>query len=58
MVEGVADGVAQRLGDDFVLFRAQRAADGIAAQWQYQAGGFAPPDAQIDDLIESAGADK
>ena len=37
------------------VFGAQRAADGVAAQGQHQAGGFAPPDAQIENLVESAG---
>ena len=37
-------------------FRAQRAANGVAAQRQHQAGGLAPPDAQIDNLVEPAAA--
>jgi hypothetical protein len=51
----VVDGIAQRLGDDLVRFSAERAADGVAAQRQHQAGGFAPPGAEVDDLVEPAG---
>jgi hypothetical protein len=36
-------------------FSAERAADGVAAEGQHQAGGFAPPDAQIENLVEAAG---
>ena len=38
-----------------VLFSAERAADGVAAEGQHQAGGFAPPDAEIENLVEAAG---
>ena len=55
VIERVLDAVAQSLGDDLVRFRAQRAANGVAAERQHQAGGFAPPDAEIDDFVESAG---
>jgi hypothetical protein len=34
---------------------AERAADGVAAQGQHQAGGLAPPDAEIENLVEAAG---
>ena len=55
VVERMPDAVAQSLGDDLVLFRAQRAADGVAAQRQHQAGGLLPPDAEIENLVEAAG---
>ena len=34
---------------------AQRAANGVAAERQHKAGGFAPPDAEIENLVEAAG---
>ena len=55
VVEGVLDRIAQRLGDDLVRFSAERAADGVAAKRQHKAGSLAPPDAQVENLIESAG---
>ncbi len=36
-------------------FGAERAADGIAAQRQHKAGGLAPPGAEIDHFVKSAG---
>ena len=56
MVQGVLDAVAHRLGDDSERLCAQRAADGVAAQRQHQAGGLAPPDAQVKNLVKAARA--
>jgi hypothetical protein len=55
VVEGVLDAVAHGLGDDAHGVGAERAADGVAAQRQHQAGGFAPPDAEVEHLVEAAG---
>ena len=55
VIEGVLDAVVDGLGDDAVGIRAQGAADGIAAEGQNQAGGFAPPDTQVQNLVEAAG---
>ena len=54
VIECVLDAVAQGLGDDLVLFSSERAADGVAAEGQHQAGGFLPPDAKIENLVEAA----
>ena len=43
------------LGDDLVGRSAQRAADRIAAQWEHHAGRLAPPDSQIENLLQAAG---
>src|ERR1035437_1062585 len=56
VVEGVLDAVADGLGDDLERFCAQGAADRVAPQGQDQAGGLAPPDAEVEDLVEAAGA--
>ena len=45
--------LAQRVGRDDLHLCAQRAADGIAAQRQRQAGLLAPPDAEVEDLLQS-----
>ena len=55
MVEGVLDAVVDGLGDDAHGFWAEGAADGVSAERQDEAGGFAPPDAEIEDLVEAAG---
>jgi len=52
VVEGVLDAVADRLGDDAQGFGSERTANGVAAQRQDQAGGFAPPDAEIEDFVK------
>ena len=54
VVERVLNAVAQRLGDDLVLLRAQRAANRVSAQGQHQARSFLPPDAQVQNLMEAA----
>src|ERR1039458_7867865 len=56
VVQGVLDAVAHGLGDDSERLGAQRAADGIAAQRQNQAGALTPPDAQVENLVKAAGA--
>ena len=43
------------LGDDRWDSGAQGAADGVAAQGQHQAGGLAPPDAEVEDFVQAAG---
>ena len=55
VIEGMLNAVVDGLGYDAQGIRAERAADGVAAQGQDKAGGFAPPDAEVDDLIESGG---
>jgi hypothetical protein len=51
MLDAVVDGA----GDDAEGFRAEGAADGVAAEGQDEAGGFAPPDAEVENLVEAAG---
>src|ERR1700742_1724068 len=50
MLDAVAQGL--RHGEHHVV--AKRAADGIAAEWQGQAGLLAPPYGQIQDLVQGA----
>ena len=54
VVEGVLDAVADGFGDDAHGVCAERAADGVAAQREHEAGGLAPPYAQVEDLVEAA----
>src|SRR5208337_307331 len=55
VVEGVLDAVANGFGDDAHGIGAQGTANGVAAQGQDEAGGLAPPDAEIENLVEAAG---
>ncbi len=56
VIKGVLDAVVDGLGYDAQGIRAEGAADGVAAQGQDKAGGFAPPDAEVENLCEAAGA--
>ena len=55
VIKGVLNAVVDGLSYDAQGIRTEGAADGIAAQGQDKAGGFAPPDTEVDDLVESAG---
>ena len=55
VIESMLDAVAYSAGDSAEGFGTKRAADGVAAKRQDEAGGFAPPDAEVDDLVQSAG---
>ena len=55
MIEGVLDAVVDGFGYDAEGIGAEGAADGVAAEGQDEAGGFAPPDAQVENLVETAG---
>ena len=55
MIEGVLDAVVDGAGDDAEGFGAEGAADGVAAERQDEAGGFAPPDAEVENFVEAAG---
>ena len=56
VVQGVLNAVAQRFGDDGVRLSAQGAANCIAAKGQHELGLLSPPNAEVDDFMQSAAA--
>src|ERR1700760_5044394 len=55
MIECVLNAFAQRFGDDAHRLIAQAAANRVAAQRQWQPGLLAPPLAEVEHLLETAG---
>ena len=54
MIEGVLDAVVDGFGYDAEGIGAEGTADGVAAEGQDKACGFAPPDAEIENFVEAA----
>src|SRR6266481_3840352 len=51
MINGVLDALTQRLSDAGHRFAAERAPDGVSAEWQREPGNFLPPPAEINDAV-------
>ena len=54
MAERVLDALAQRFGHGLHQRMAEAALDGVAAEWERQAGLLAPPAAEVNDLVQAA----